>query len=264
MVSLISQIRSVCIALPDPTSLFDEGTVETLGLTYEEVQVWVALLTTLSFKEAQEKVGANYDDFKAIVVSLIEKGLLKVVDNQLSFLPALESLRFGHAHEQERDLGFCLEEGEAPSLKLKLRPLRERVAILARTQPPTRGLARVYALLYGGTFTNATFKLLSKYIQALGVEDAALFLLKHAHGQYRNPLEELLPLALSEKKEYRPEGVPSAKEQQMGERALVTNAFMQRMRIWKRREAEGENPRTFGTQYVVDMKYWQKIGCPPV
>lgn len=262
---LIEQVRKVYQNRPDLMQLVDKSAVDTLGLTMREVKVLAALLVTGNAREAQELSEVKPAPFEQTVAGLIERGLLEMQGDNLSFEPAMRQLRLQTPTDLERD-GVEEVEGEPPSVKMILRPIREQVLWLVRSaDTPTRGLARVYAYLYGGAYTKQTFGLLGLFVKELGRDQAALFLLEHAHGQYRNPLMELLPLARARAKGFRPADAPSEEEVNNGIAAVHRIAWEKRIRQWKKMLQAGEDPKKVGgRQYEEDMRLWNRLGRPSI
>lgn len=265
---LLAEVQKVYANRPDLKQLVDESVIDTLSLSMLEVKVLAALLlaegSTSKARELLSEVKPAV--FNQTVGSLRERELIDLgEDDSVSFDPAMRQLKMQTPDELERD-GVEEVEGEPPSVKLVFRPIREQVLWLVRSaDSPTRGLARVYAFLYGGTYTKQTFGLLGLLVKELGRDQAALFLLEHAHGQYKNPLTELLPLARARAKGFRPADAPSEEEVNNGIAAVHRVAWEKRMRQWRQMQQSGQDPKKVGgRQYDEDMRLWNRLGKPAI
>jgi hypothetical protein len=195
--------------------LVDNSVIELLGLSSLEVRTLAALLVAGgTLYRAQELVYPEMKRaaFDATVESLAVRGLIERDPDTVTFEGAERQLRMQTPDELSED---DIPEAAPPPVKVVHRSLYEQVLLAARSANGTRGLARAYSLIFGGSFDKRTFGLLGKYVQLLGVEKAALFLLEHAAERYRDPLSELLPLAIARSKGWRPADAPRVEVQDL-------------------------------------------------
>ncbi len=235
---LVEALRAAHQHNPDLVQLVDGGVALALGLSHFERVALAGLLLELDYRKAMERTGVKPTHFKAAVASLMERGLLEITERDgktaISFEGAARVLRMQTTHEaeQEREALADAEDREPPvgrpQPRLIMRPIRERLLLDARSgSNAQRGLAKVYAQLYGPVPQHG-WGALGKIANLLGRDQGALFLLEHSYKQMRNPLQELLPLAVARAKGFRPDDAPDVAEQKRFEAAVWAEARRKR------------------------------------
>lgn len=191
--TIVERVRERYTEHPDLAQLFDDSVVSFFDLTPPEVKVLAALLLSDGDDEqARPLTELAPRAFNLTVASLADKGLVAAVEGRLSLEPAQRRLRMEWADEVP-----WWKDHTAPPRKVVFRPIREQVAVLARSgQSPAAGLAAVYAWLYGRRLARKDFGVLGKLANQLGTVRAGLFLLEHCCDHFDgDPLQELIPLA---------------------------------------------------------------------
>lgn len=256
---LLEQVKVAYAAQPDLLGLVDESVIDTLGLTGLEVKVLAALLVAEGHvTEAWERIPeVKREAFDMTVKSLMLREIVKQ-DPQMPSLVEFDTtqVRMQQAHEVEE------VEGEPPSVKLVLVPMRERVIRLVRSaDTAARGLARVYTLLYGPP-KGSDWGLLGAMAREMGRDQAALFLLEFAHRQMQYPLNELIPLAKARIRGFRPADAPEVAEQRQYVSAIAEEAWKKRTRRWLATRDLKSLSTAEQLQYQADIAEWKRRGKP--
>lgn len=234
MSSLVEQARVVLSSRPDLAQLLDDSVISHFELTPLEAKVFAALLVedgnALTASERCIQEGMRAGQINASLQSLEQRELVaRSGPSSYSLEPAQQRLRVELPEEPEPG-----EPGEPPDRKVVLRPLREVVCEMAASaRTPAAGLGRVYAFLYGRRPQQRTYGLLGKLASLLGVREGALFLLEHCSTGYaKDPLVELIPLAVARSRGWRPEDAPDEAEQRREREQAESVAWRQRMQRW--------------------------------
>lgn len=193
-------------------SILHEDTAILLGLTPGELKAFAALLLLEGdLQDAQllaARNGIANQRFDALLQSLVARQLIELNEGKVSFAPAEQTLRGLRADE------VAFEEGEEPSTKLVLQPLRVRVVALARQlENPAASLGLVYQLVFGAVPQGKEWGLLGIIAKALGRDKAALLLLENATNPSPTLLHDLVGMAKARAKGFRPADAPNETEQ---------------------------------------------------
>lgn len=200
-----------------------EDTVLLLGLTPGEVKVFAALLLADGDMERASGYamlnGVGHNRFEPLLQSLVARQLIELSDGKVSFAPAETTLRGLRADE------VAFTEGDEPSTKLVLQPLRVRVVALARQlENPAASLGLVYQLVFGAVPQGKEWALLGLIVKALGRDKAALLLLENATNPSPTLLHDLVGMAKARANGFRPEDAPDVVEQKRFAAALQRRA----------------------------------------
>jgi hypothetical protein len=258
---LLEQLKQAYSDRPDILGLVDESVQDALGLSILELKVIVALLLAEGDYYAAHELlpEMRQNAYNATLRSLAARELVAVpVDSNQVKLDGLErALKMQTPDEVEE------VEAEAPSVKLKLRPLREQVVLLARSaNSPVRGVAKAFVFIFGETYQGKNFwPTIGLYARELGADRAALFFLEHANDALQNPLVELIPLARAEAKGFRPVDVPSEEDEREGLNALVEEAWRKRVKMWSVIADKELSPDDV-EQRRKDLALWERRGRP--
>jgi hypothetical protein len=260
---LMERVRSAYEAqeTKDLRALISPTTVEALELTSLEARVLVALLIAGGvFHEVRPLVwapggGPSSEALVATLTSLQNRGLIEPVqpyNGNYTFEGLVRALRPQDPEEAE----------QAASPKLVLRPLRTRMLLLARdAETPIRGLARVYAYIFGAEPTGQDWGILGLYVKELGLDRAVAFFVEHAGDVLEKPLHQLLPLARGIAKNLRPlDGGPPPEEDDWRAR-LFEQALRGRLQMYRR---SADPAAEFGEGYRRDVEAARRLGIKEV
>ncbi len=231
--------------------LISPTTVEALELTSLEAKVLVALLLAGGNRSgAMEYAGVTTLKFEATVYSLLSRDLVEAAEDGFTFNGLVRTLR--HQDPEE-------PSAEESSPKLILRPLVNRMILLARSgSTPIRGLAAVYAYIFGQEPTQRDWGILGLYVRELGLDRAARFFVEHAGDELQAPLQQLLPLARAIAKNITPTDGRRPQEELDMKARLLAQALKMRLQNYDRVRREGGDPSTL-PGYADDMQLAMRL-----
>ena len=207
----------------------DEASRDALGLSATEAAVLMALLLhNGNDAAAAQELRMPDPMFYQVLLSLRERDYVvfgAAADGSPTYTVKVAE-RLTLKTEQQRL--------QPPTHKVVLRPLREQVVMVARSdQNPVRGAARAYTFVFGREVKN--WAVLGKMVNALGVDATARLFLEHSLDAFDgDPLYELLPLAVARaKQDWRPEELGPAEPSRREQDAWERRAFLDRMEKWR-------------------------------